>query len=512
MKILIRADASSEIGAGHVMRCLALAQACQDAGGAAEFLSAALPAGLESRLRAENFMVHRINAKTGGALDAEATVKTARECDAAWIVADGYFFAGDFQETIKRSDRRLMVVDDTGHLDRYCGDIVLNQNPQANARMYARRAADTELLLGSRYAMLRREFRTWRNRPEKGRAVRRLLVTLGGADPANTTLKIIRAVQELGDLELEVVVLIGAANPHRPELEGAVRAHGRPIELRNSVSNMPELMEWADFAVSAAGSTCWELAYMGVPNLAIVLADNQSEGAESLQRMNVSRNLGWHANLTPKMIAEELTDLFAQPEARHRMSDCGRALIDGDGAPRVIEALRGRATPVPATDARSLQLRAVTMDDAKLLWTWANDPEVRASAFNQSAIAWEEHVAWLGAKLQDANCCLLLASDESGEPVGQIRFDVCGDEAEIDVSVAAAVRGRGLASQLITAGVSYASAARPSLKVFRASVKNANRRSSRAFVRAGFEPVEARTHRGEAVTQLSRDIRPIAHS
>ena len=388
-----------------------------------------------------------------------------------------------------------------GHFREYCGDLVLNQNPQAREGMYAHRSASTGLLLGSGYAMLRREFRSWRGNRHKPASAHRVLVTLGGADPANTTLKVIRAVRQLTAKKLEVIVLVGPANPYRAELDAEVRGAEQSIELKNSVSNMPELMAWADFAISAAGSTCWELAFMGVPNLLIVLAENQSGGAEALQKLEVSRNLGWHAGLQPETIATELGRLLDDTETRHQMSECGRALIDGEGVMRVIEELHKGVTSAAAPGR--LNLRPATIDDAETLWNWANDPDVRSSAFSQAQIPWENHVKWLSSKLQAPDCLILLASDSNAGLVGQIRFDIRGNEAWIDLSLASEARGRGLAAELIRNGVSYAAHQLPAVKHFRAEVKAANARSGRAFLRSGFMPVGQTDHDGAAVVQLT---------
>ena len=516
MKLLIRADANSEIGLGHVMRCLALAQACQDSGGAAEFLCASLPPAVDERLRSEGFPVRRIDVVVGSSADAAATVEAARESSATWVAADGYALDAEFQSSMKGSGARLLVIDDMAHLAAYEADLVLNQNPQATDAIYAHRAAGTDLLLGSRYAMLRREFCAWRDCPRKPAPVRRLLVTLGGADPANVTLKVIQAIRQLETQAIEVIVLVGPANPHRAELVDAVRGSNRAIELKESASNMPELMNWADCAIAAAGSTCWELAFMGVPNLLIVLAENQSGGAEAMQRLNASRNLGWHADLQPEAIAMELEQLLGAKEVRDKMSDCGRALIDGRGAARVIAELGKRTSYLPGTRHRSpelpsretdrpdaLQLRLANAGDAGTLWRWANDPEVRACAFSQGQIAWEDHVKWLTAKLQDPDCFILLASDAADRLVGQIRFDIRGGEAWIGVSVSAAMRGRGLASELIRRGMAHAAEGRPSLEVFRAEIKAFNARSLRAFQRAGFVRLGETTHGDDVVVQLA---------
>ena len=132
--------------------------------------------------------------------------------------------------------------------------------------MYANREAHTRLLLGTRYVLLRREFWPWRGwRREIPAVARKVLVTLGGGDPDNVTLKVIRALAQVEIEGLEAVVVVGPANPHLEELQAAVKDTPHPIRLESNVTNMPELMAWADVAITAGGSTCWETAFMGLP-------------------------------------------------------------------------------------------------------------------------------------------------------------------------------------------------------------------------------------------------------
>ena len=258
--LLIRADADTRMGTGHVMRCLALAQAWQDAGGQVTFLSAALPPGLESRLNAEGMTLVTLDA------DAAQTALVAQELGADWVVLDGYHFDAGSQRALKDAGARLLVLDDNGDSDAYSADLVLNQNVHARAEWYASRAPDTRLLLGTRYALLRREFRVRHDRPRgTPKVARKVLVTLGGSDPDNVTLKVLDALALIRAESLDVTVVVGGGSPHRASLEDAAARMPFPVRVVVNAANMPELMAWADVAISAAGSTVWELAFSRRP-------------------------------------------------------------------------------------------------------------------------------------------------------------------------------------------------------------------------------------------------------
>lgn len=334
--LLIRADANVQIGTGHIMRCLALAQAWQEAGGKAHFALASATPVLEARLTSEGMNLTRLNAPPGSAEDATQTIALARKLAAVWVVVDGYHFGADYQQAIKAAGLRLLFIDDYGHADHYCADIVLNQNIYADESLYARRAPGVELLLGTRYALLRREFWPWCGwKREIPPVARKVLVTMGGADPNNVTLKVIQALQQTDIAELQARVVVGGGNPHLRELEYAIRNTQHAIRLIHNASNMPELMAWADVAISAGGSTCWELAFMGLPILVVILAENQCLIAQELATAKIAHKLGWHTQITADQIAHSLQTLTQADLVS--MSERGQQLVDGRGSNRVVE-------------------------------------------------------------------------------------------------------------------------------------------------------------------------------
>jgi UDP-2,4-diacetamido-2,4,6-trideoxy-beta-L-altropyranose hydrolase len=332
-KLLLRADAGPRQGTGHVMRCLALAQAWQDAGGRVVLLGDA--GGLRDRLSAEGIVV-----APDGPADAAQTTAAARRLGAAWVVLDGYQFTAAYQRALKDAGLHVLILDDYGHADRYHADIVLNQNLDAPEVWYRARDPHTELLLGPRFALLRREFGCWRDWqrpvPEVGRKV---LVTLGGADPANVTMRVLDGLRHLRTDGLEAVVLVGAANPHRPALEAAARDISG-VQIQVNATDVPALMAWADVAVTAAGSTSWELLFMGLPSSTLVLVDNQAAVAPALARAGAAINLGPAAGLEPAALADVLGGLLRDARRRQAMSTRGREIVDGRGAGRVVERLR----------------------------------------------------------------------------------------------------------------------------------------------------------------------------
>lgn len=489
MKLLIRVDASTKIGTGHVMRCLALAQALQDEGGEAIFALATHAPNLESRLKSEGMKVVHLEIEAGSVEDASETSALAHSCSCQWVVVDGYHFQGEYQRIIKNVGLSLLFIDDYGHAKHYYADFVLNQNVYAHEGLYQNRESYTKLLLGTKYALLRREFWQWQGWVREIPPVaRKILVTLGGADPDNVTLKVIQALPELTVQGLEVVVVVGGSNPNYEKLLAAVKKSEVSIELRSNVTNMPELMAWADVAIAAGGSTTWELAFMGLPSLLIVLADNQRAIADTLNNMGVAVNLGWHDDVSTDYLLSKVAQLIKEEERRSQMTKLSQQLVDGDGSVRVLSCLDNQ-----------IWLRLVKKTDCRLLWELANDPEVRLSAFSSEQISWQDHLQWFNEKLTNPNCYIFIATDNQKQLIGQVQFDTKNHcEAEIDISICKQKRGLGYGSKVIDLGVRKVFN-KTSITVVYALIKIDNKPSIKAFEKANFQKVSQEIFRGYQV-------------
>lgn len=338
MELLLRADASESIGTGHVMRCLALAQAWMRAGGRATFAMAQCPPRLCERLRQAGANVVSIVSERGSIADARETAQRARAAMARWIVLDGYDFDSDFQVAVRDSDLFLLVIDDEARAEHFAADLLLNQNAYATPELYAHKIGRARLALGGRYALLRDEFKPWHLwRREIPQRARRILVTTGGSDPHNAALQILRGLDRIDGDGLEQTIVIGSAAAHRAEIEREAAERGARVIV--DAQNMPELMAWADLAISAAGSTCWEMAFMGLPALTLVIAENQAPIARCLSERGAALSLGVIDGSTSERVAEAVARLIGDRRERTTLSRAGRRMIDGRGASRVVELL-----------------------------------------------------------------------------------------------------------------------------------------------------------------------------
>ncbi|MGV8042522.1 MAG: UDP-2,4-diacetamido-2,4,6-trideoxy-beta-L-altropyranose hydrolase [Thermoanaerobaculaceae bacterium] len=487
-KLLVRADASAEIGTGHVMRCLALAQAWQFRGGAVVFVSSSCPEPLAARVAAEGMSITRISAAAGSGDDIAATMAVAHSTGARWAVVDGYRFGPEFVQTLGESGLRVLEADDCGPARPWSSDWVLNQNIYAEEAMYPERAGSTRLLLGPKYALLRREF--WRLRGHR-RVVRReasrVLVTLGGGDPRNVTGLVLESIAGLIGGGVEVVAAIGAANPNQGQLQTLATGLGPQARIAVDAQDMTDLYLWADVAITGGGSTCWETAFAGLPSIILVLAENQSGVAKGLAESGFAINAGRVELANRGDLPGTVERLLKDRPQREEMTASGQRLVDGHGSERVITAMQGH----------DFWLRPAQAADCEILWLWANDPVTRANSFSSDAIQWETHVSWFAARLGDPNSQIFIASSNlTDQPIGFIRFDRENEDATISIAVAPEFRGKGLARGMISLA-SRRYLAESSARRIHAYIRPENSASIKVFAESGYAEADRTRTRGE---------------
>jgi UDP-2,4-diacetamido-2,4,6-trideoxy-beta-L-altropyranose hydrolase len=479
-RLVIRADADGSIGTGHIMRCLALAEEWRDRGGEVLFVGEIKPETLRQRIETEGAGLLHLAGRYPNPADLASMRRLAGEqlhqhVSLGWLVIDGYHFDAVYHQAMQEAGWQLLVIDDLGQLPNYNCEALLNQNLYAPSLAY-KCPSEATIMLGPRYSLLRREFRATAEERFFPVVARRVLVTMGGADQHNLTAKVLSALPTSGIDGLEVKVVVGAANQHVGLLADQLARLPFKSDLVCDVVNMAPLMRWADVAVTAAGTTTYELACVGTPFVTLVTADNQEANARQLALQGVSMNLGRHDALDQDTLGRGLWEFLHDGEQRQAQAAIGRRLVDGRGASRVATALL----------ARELTLRPASWKDKDMLLRWANDQEARKNSFRPESISQDEHEQWLAAKLTVPGCRLWLASLPNGTCAGIVRFDLGEGIAEISVNLASALRGQGLGSLLISSACTRLFREEQGVNRIIALVKMENLASLRSFSKAGF--------------------------
>lgn len=337
MNIAIRADGGHSIGMGHIMRCVALAQALQDKGCRVYFIvqpDPAVEAVLKKRLNDDAGV---ISIESHDDLNDElGSLEDILCCHAIEVlVVDHYGADQAYLIETKNMVDELVSIDDLNFF-AFPSDIVINGNIYAPDMEYKSLYGNTKFLLGPRYLLVREEFRNLPKRCAKEK-VERILVTMGGSDLMGLTAKALRVLQGIGS-DIAVDVVMGAAFNDKDAVEIEVSRMSN-VNLLYDVDDMAELMLKADLAISAAGSTLYELAACGVPTIALVQADNQVAMAESMDKAGCIVNLGWGDRVDLADMKHVIKTLTEDKINRQHMADAGQSMVDGLGAMRCAKIL-----------------------------------------------------------------------------------------------------------------------------------------------------------------------------
>ncbi|WP_409317221.1 UDP-2,4-diacetamido-2,4,6-trideoxy-beta-L-altropyranose hydrolase [Pseudomonas sp. KCJK9016] len=484
MRVLIRADASPTIGSGHIARCLTLARVLRTQGSHVAFACRRLPGNRLEALQAEGFETFAlpdryIDEDPQQAI--ESMLPWQADIDALatqlggqpafdWIIADHYGLDHHWQTAARRFGLRIAAVDDLA-TRRYSVDLLLNQNLSGLSENYQPLLpAGCRTLLGPRFAMLREEF--------SGPAIKikpvaqRVLVNFGGFDAARQTHHAMLALADFSGLEVDFVA--GADNPAWAEMQAL--AENRPNwRLHSFVSDFHRRMTEADLFIGAGGGTSWERAALGLPTICIAVSNNQQNNGEVMAAAGAHVFMGAREQVSIAQLRDAIGFVVDNFYLRQSLAERSRQLVDGRGALRVAAALAGAV----------LRLRKATPDDAQLLFDGRNAEAVRRWSLESGVIGWSQHLNWLDASLRNPQRLLLIAEADDG-PVGVLRYDLRGFDAEVSLYVLEGRFGLGWGRALLARGEAFVTAHWPQLTAITAQVLPANQASLNVFRDAGF--------------------------
>ncbi|BBT81006.1 UDP-2,4-diacetamido-2,4,6-trideoxy-beta-L-altropyranose hydrolase [Aeromonas veronii] len=361
-KVAFRLDAGTEIGLGHQMRCLAIADRLKTAGAECHFLCHQLPMHLLPLLHS-----HQHHALCD--LDDAGPLPTLRP---AWLVCDHYQIDRQIEQTLASHCGQLLVIDDLADRPHH-GQLLLDQGPLRHTVDYQPLTpADCRLLLGTDYALLRPAYRQLA-RPHASQW-QRGLVCFGGADPAGACLVTLNSLAKLPWARtISWTLVAGGANPFWPELEQRVAelADLDLVLLRQS-GQMADLMSRHDFAIGAAGGMTWERACLGLPTLAVPIVDNQQFNDEVIARFQLAERLTLSELAEPERLMQALQRLERQADDYRRR---GQQQVDGLGLDRLTAWLLPQPDYQLIPDGQQWQLRhydkallTLALNGQQLLW------------------------------------------------------------------------------------------------------------------------------------------------
>jgi len=485
MNILIRTDASEQIGSGHIMRCLTLANELRQKA-CVSFICRNLPGNMCDYIEQQGYVVHRLPLQeTDWQTDAKQTgaILAAENRLIDWLIVDHYSLDAQWEIAIRPYINKIMVIDDLANRSHNC-DILLDQNLYVDMenRYHDLVPRHCKQLLGPKYALLRPEFLAARKTLRKRDGnIKRILIFMGGSDPTNETAKALESIKLLNRTDITVDVVVGASNPHKEQVK-QICDNLSNAAYYCQVSNMAELMVKADLAIGAGGSSNWERCCLGLPSLVITIAENQEELTQTLHEQAYLISLGTKEKVSAETIWQNLYDILNEAEIVLSFIDRGKQLVDGNGVKRVSSMIE--ETQI----SKEYKLRQATPEDLLTYYNWANDETVRKNSFSPKPIDLETHKNWFQQKLNNPDT-LLYILETSENPVGQIRFDVEDKIAHISYLIDYNYRGQGLGKLIIQLGMKQFFKDNSRKVNFQAAVKPENLVSHKIFKNIGFDKV-----------------------
>lgn len=472
------------------MRCLTLASELKEQGEQIRFISRNLPAHLigmlEERsieylhLRTDDIaepgheLAHAKWLGTSQAQDAQATTAVLADHLWDWIVVDHYALDMRWESSVRACAKQLMVIDDLADRQHDC-DVLLDQNLYADmqARYSGKVSAQCQLLLGPRYALLTENFRRLREqlKPRAG-AVERILVFFGGVDADNYTSLAIEAMAELNSTR-HVDVVIGLQHPFRAQIVHSCAERGYGCYVQTP--RMAELMAEADLAIGAGGTSMWERCCLGLPALSLCVAENQRRQIADAAEMGLLYAPTRGQNVVDTIV-RHTTLLLENPALLKMISTTAMNAVDGRGAKRIVNSMTLGA----------IDIRRVNAHDSLQIFEWRNHPSIRAVSRDSALIAWKDHKTWFDAAIKDKDRELLIGVCES-QPMGVVRFDRVGDDAEVSIYLVPDDRFIGQGRNLLLSAERWLKTNRPDIKCLLAIVLGENAASNGLFLGSNYK-------------------------
>jgi UDP-2,4-diacetamido-2,4,6-trideoxy-beta-L-altropyranose hydrolase len=355
--VAFRVDASVNMGTGHVIRCLTLADALREQGAKCEFVCRELEGNLMDYISSRGYEVHALPKPHGNLpfgfhlthaswlgvdwlTDAQQTCQVFKGSKVDLFVVDHYALDHMWESIIRSVCHRILVIDDLADRSHNC-DLLLNQNYGSSLELYAGlfKGSCTQLI-GPEYALLKPAYAQCRvvQRIHSGTIDRAFIYFGGGSDPMDVSGMALRAflTPELRKIELDIV--IGSNYAHKERLEYVAACRSR-ANIHTMLPDLSELMVKADIAVGAGGATTWERCCLGLPSIVVSMADNQRSASEALALDGLIRYVGHIGDVTHEMICEQITRLIGEPKKLRDLAEKSMKLVDGNGCSKVIDVI-----------------------------------------------------------------------------------------------------------------------------------------------------------------------------
>lgn len=513
MQIAIRVDASSLIGAGHVMRCLTLAKALKKQGARITFLCREYKGNLIERIVQQGFSVLILSSLKNQFID-YSQKQDSNECLNALknsqifdlLIVDHYQLNIHWQKSLSKYYKKLFIIDDLANR-QHIGDFLLDQTVSRTIKAYEKLVPhDCQMLLGNPYMLLREEFKNKKNNALNIRLnkkkINHVLITMGGMDSHNVTFMVLKALLTLKIQrnDLRVSVLLTSQALHLPVVSKLAEKYNW-ITVYIDSSNVAEIMLNADIAIGASGSTAWERCCLALPTLSIIDAENQILVDKSLDNMHACVSLGWYNNITEELIIEQCLMLMKNFTHYKKVASSANKVCDGKGVDRVVDKILETISIQTVTnnidfaisphdeEKMIVNLRPATMKDCEQVYQWQKQPFLRQYFTVPDIPTFIEHKLWFSKALSSKNHQLYIIYNQ-GIAVGSLRLDSKKEKSyEISILIEPSSQGKGIGLSALKQLPTIVNSA-----TIIANVHRENKASHKLFISANFHPLSSTSY------------------
>ncbi|WP_449599054.1 UDP-2,4-diacetamido-2,4,6-trideoxy-beta-L-altropyranose hydrolase [Paenibacillus sp. Marseille-Q9583] len=486
MKYFIRADASEQLGVGHVMRCLALSKGLIDQKQEVIFICRDVDPFISELIKGFGCFVLQFETEfpLGSVLESTYIIqligKQYTVVKEDWLIIDHYSLDFRFEVALRNLFTNIMVIDDLADRVHDCNVLLDTSLDDSKKNRYSKLIPHTAIkLLGPEYALLRQEFADVRetlvfNHRE---SVKNIFVCFGGTDPTNETLKIIRALEPFLNSLAKVKIILGKTNPHAEKLKRLYEKNTK-LEFLIQPDSIAIEMSSCDLAICAGGSMTWERYCLGLPGIVIAIAENQVELAQQSHLLALDEFVGLSSLIEVEDVTRVFKRIINSKEWIRNFRQKAMMVVDGKGVSRVVDLL--------IMKENAIELRNIGQDDVLWMWECRNEIVSRNNSFHTAEISFSEHIEWVKQSEFMLTRKLMVACIGE-QKIAVVRFDRDGNDAMISLNVAKEHRGKGYALKILRELEVKALEWDRNIHNLHATIKMRNIISIKTFTKAGYK-------------------------
>jgi len=518
MKVIFRVDASLQMGTGHVMRCLTLAQALKENGADVKFICRKHEGSLIDKIRSSGFVVHELEVLEEAEVDTKLAhshwLGATQQQDADdcidifkaekidWLIVDHYALDELWQKRLKPYYKKLMAIDDLADRKHQC-NILLDQTFGRQQEDYSEFIPkECQLLLGSQYALLRPEFAKWRPYSLERRSkleFKQLLVNMGGVDVDNVTERILDELK-LCNLpnDLHITVVMGGSSPHLESVKSKATTLPYKTEVKVDVGNMAEIMANSDIAIGAAGATTWERCCLGLPTIQIVIAKNQQFSAETLARQNIVKLV--------KEIKETTYLLESSSKWMKSVSSSALEICNGMGVYKVFNKMSDYKIILEKFGEVDLcNYVNLNENDKMQVLNMRNHPEIKKWMYNPDLILEVDHFDFIKNLEIDTEKRYFLVK-QKGNTIGSINFLKINydNSVELGIYTNPFLKFKGF-GRLLESAASHYAFTELGVRKIRLQVLSNNKRAINFYNKCGFKLTHTKSNDCNNILHMQKE-------